>query len=381
MDRHEYGKPDRLSRIATASREFEENNLAYRVILWGTGFVGSAVLRELISHPEYEVVAVVVHDAEKEGKDVGSLAGDEPVGLLATRDSEAALALDADAVAYFGPSAMHAELNMRNLCAALRAGKNVVETSMGMFQNPKRAPDEMRERIEAACRDGATSFFSGGIDPGFGNDLLPLTLLGLCGRVESIRTTEFIDCGNYPDQQSMINMGLRQPVASPALLETPGLMTTIWGGPLYMIADALGVEVEGTEENYERWAAPHAIDFPLGRVEAGEAAAHRIELRGLVAGRPRIIIDHVHRLHVDAAPDWPRPGLDRAHANRIEIAGHPDIVQETVLSDHHSGDGNLGGCLATGMRAIGAIPAVCAAAPGILSTVDLPLIFGRGAMH
>lgn len=355
--------------------------MPYRVILWGTGFVGSAVLRDLLAHPEYEIVAVVVHGEEKEGQDIGVLAGREPVGIAATRDSDAALALDADAVAYFGPSAMYAEINMRNLCAALRSGKNVVETSMGMFQNPKRAPEEMRAAIEAACKEGGSSFFSGGIDPGFGNDLLPLTLLGLCGHVESVRTTEFIDCGSYPDQQSMINMGLRQPVENPALLETPGLMTTIWGGPLYMIAEALGVEVERTEENYERWAAPEAIDFPLGRVEAGEAAAHRIELRGIVDGRPRIIIDHVHRLHVDAGPDFPRPNLDRAHANRVEITGSPGIVQETVLSDRETGDGNRGGCLATGMRAIGAIPAVCAAPPGILSTLDLPLIFGRGSMY
>ena len=252
---------------------------------------------------------------------------------------------------------------------------------MGMFQNPKRAPKEMTAAIEAACRDGGTSFFSGGIDPGFGNDLLPLTLLGLCGRVESVRTTEFIDCGSYPDQQSMINMGLRQPVDQPALLETPGLMTTVWGGPLYMIAEALGVTVDSTEEHYERWAAPEAMDFPLGCVEAGEAAAHRIELRGIVDGRPRIIIDHVHRIREDAAPGWPRPSLDPAHATRIDIVGSPNIVQETVLSDSHTGDGNLGGCLATGMRAIGAIPAVCAAAPGVLSTLDLPLIFGKGGMY
>ena len=51
------------------------------------------------------------------------------------------------------------------------------------LQNPERAPDPIRDTIEAACRDGGTTFFSGGIDPGFGNDLLPLTLLGLCGRL------------------------------------------------------------------------------------------------------------------------------------------------------------------------------------------------------
>lgn len=118
----------------------------------------------------------------------------------------------------------------------------------------------------------------------------------------------------------------------------------------------------------------------MGRIEAGRCAAHRIELAGVVDGEERIVIDHVHRVVPDAAPDWPRPKSDPAHANRVEIQGSPNIVQETVLADANTGDGNAGGCLATGMRAVNAIPFVCAAAPGILSPLDLPLIVGRGGM-
>ena len=276
---------------------------------------------------------------------------------------------------------MHAETNMRNLEQALRAGKNVVETSMGAFQNPERAPAELREPIERACADAGKSFFSGGIDPGFANDLFPLTLLGLCGRVESVRTTEYIDGGSYPDQASLRMMGLLSSMEDTPLLETPGMMTGIWGGPLYMIASALGVEIEETREVYRRWGATQAMEFEFGRVLPGQCAAHRIELQGVVDGAPRIVIDHLHRMHADAAPDWPRPELDAVHANRIEIRGEPDVVQETVLRDPRTGDGNAGGCLATGMRAVNAIPAVCAAAPGVLSALDLPLVPGHGNMH
>ena len=105
-----------------------------------------------------------------------------------------------------------------------------------------------------------------------------------------------------------------------------------------------------------------------------------MELRGIVEGEARIIIDHVHRVVPDAAPDWPRPRADRTHANRVQIQGSPNILQETVFSDEFTGDGNAGGCLATGMRAANAIPIVCAAEPGILSTLDLPLIAGPGGM-
>lgn len=352
----------------------------YRVIVWGTGFVGKAVLRSLLGHPEYEIVGVIVNDPAKDGRDVGELIGAPRTGVIAMRDARAVLAREADAVAYFGPSAIHAATNMENLTAALRSGKNVVDTSMGVFQNPKRVPAELRRPIEDACRAGNATFFSGGIDPGFANDLFPLTLLGLCGRVDSVRTIEFIDGGNYPDQASLRMMGLLSNMNEPSLLESPGMMTGIWGGPLFMIADALGVEIEETREVYRRWGATEAVEFAYGRVEPGQCAAHRVELQGIVGGEPRIFIDHLHRMFPEAAPDWPRPRMHVVHANRIEIVGEPDIEQETVLSDA-KGDGNAGGCLATGMRAFNAIPAVCAAPPGILSTLDLPLIAGRGGMR
>ena len=355
--------------------------MAYRIIVWGTGFVGSAVLRNLVAHPNFEIAAVLVNAAEKDGLDLGEILGVAETGIRATRDAEAALSVEADAVAYFGPNAMHAEANMQNLTMALRSGKNVVDTSMGVFQNPLRVDPALRARIEEACEEGSSSFFSGGIDPGFGNDLFPLTLLGLAGRVDCVHTTEFIDAGTYPDQASLMGLGLARPTSDPALLEAPGLMTSIWGGPLYMMAEALGVEIESTVENYRRWASPSAIDFPLGHLEPGDCAAHQIELQGIVDGKPRIIVDHIHRVYEEAAPDWPRPRLHVAHANRISIAGSPNIEQETVFADEHTGDGNLGGCLATGMRAVNAIPAVCEAEPGILSTLDLPLLVGRGGMH
>lgn len=354
--------------------------MAHRVIVWGTGFVGSSVLRILLHHPAYDVVGVLVNDPAKEGKDVGDLVGAAPVGLRASRDTAAVLGLDADAVAYFGPSALHAAINLENLSQALRAGKNVVETTMGAFQNPTRVPDEVRAPIEEACAVGGSSFFSGGIDPGFGNDLFPLTVLGVCGRVDSVRTTEFLDAGTYPDQASLQALGLQSSLDDPPLLDAPGLMTSVWGGPLYMIAEALGVDVEETRELYRRWPAPEPVDFPFGRVEKGCAAAQRIELQGIVRGEPRIIIDHVHRIVPDAAPDWPRPTSHPAHATRVEVCGSPNVVQETVFADEHTGDGNAAGCLATGMRAVNAIPAVCDAPPGILSTLDLPLIAGRGGM-
>ena len=69
-----------------------------RVIQWATGNVGQASLRALIGNPAFDLVGVYVYSDDKEGRDVGELAGLEPAALRATHDREAILALDADAV-------------------------------------------------------------------------------------------------------------------------------------------------------------------------------------------------------------------------------------------------------------------------------------------
>ncbi len=355
--------------------------MSYKVIVWGTGLVGKAVLRHLLNNPHYEIAGVIVSSEEKNNRDIAEMLGIEATGIIASIDSASVLARDADVVAYFGPSAIYADINMANLTAALRAGKHVVDTSMGVFENPSRAPQELLDQIDQACAVHGKSFFSGGIDPGFANDLFPLTLLGVCAQVEKIRTIEFIDAGTYPDQESLIQMGLKSKSEDTAVLSLEGIMSAVWGGPLYMIADALGVEVQETREIYDRWFATEAVDYAMGRVEVGECAAHRVQLQGIVDGEVKIIIDHYHRLFPDAAPDWQRPETNHVHANRIEIDGSPRIRQETVLEDPITGDGNAGTCLATGMRVINAIPAVCDAPSGILSTMDLPIIGGKGVMH
>ena len=81
------------------------------------------------------------------------------------------------------------------------------------------------------------------------------------------------------------------------------------------------------------------------------------------------------RLRDDLAPDWPQPtGLRAAIACVIE--GSPSITCELTLAGD-DGDHNTGALVATALRILNAIPAVCAAKPGLLSALDLPLVTGR----
>jgi hypothetical protein len=74
--------------------------MTLRVIQWATGGVGCAAIEAIASHPELELVGVWVHSSAKVGKDAGELAGIAPLGVTATNDVEALLALQADCIVY-----------------------------------------------------------------------------------------------------------------------------------------------------------------------------------------------------------------------------------------------------------------------------------------
>ena len=353
--------------------------MPYKVIVWGTGFIGKMVIRELVDHPNYELVGVIVNAAEKDGMDAGEIAGIGPIGLEARRDAEAALTIGADAVAYFGPTAALAARNIENMSMAMRAGMDVVSTSMTPFVYPKACPPHMIEPLEKVCQETGKSCFTTGIDPGFANDLFPMTLIGLCARVDRVRIQEILDYSTYSGDYAP--MGLGEAMEHKALLEEPKVLIFSWGHTVPMIADAIGVELETIDTLWEKWATPERIEFPYGTIEPGHCAAIRFEIRGWVGGEPRITLEHCNRITNAAAPHWPRAKMVENDAYRVIVEGSPNIEQETSFRGALDDDPNSGGCLSTGMRAVNAIPAVCAAPPGILSALDLPLIPGRHNMR
>src|SRR2546430_8219333 len=158
--------------------------MAYRVMQWSTGNVGTLALRCIVGHPELELVGLWVHGSAKAGKDAGELCGLGPVGVRATTDAEALLALDADCVCYTATADLRPFEAVEDVCRILASGKNVVSSSLVPLVHPRSFFPEVRDQLEDACRKGGTSFFTSGIDPRFAEDLLPLTPPGLCERRE-----------------------------------------------------------------------------------------------------------------------------------------------------------------------------------------------------
>jgi 2,4-diaminopentanoate dehydrogenase len=353
-----------------------------RVVVWGTGFVGKMVIPEIWRHPYFELVGVGVSNPDKVGQDAGEICGMGPIGVMATDDVDALIALRPDALVHYGPTAAHAGENIRDMSAFLKAGIDVCSTAMtpwvwpGMTLNPPSWIDPITE----ACAEGDSSCFTTGIDPGFANDLFPMTLMGLCGEVRQVKALEILDYINYEGDYED-EMGIGRPPEFVPLLEHSEILVMSWGATVPMMAHAVGVELDDITTTWEKWATPTAIATAKGVINPGEVAAIRFTISGNLRGEPRICLEHVNRVGSDAAPDWPRGTQDDVY--RVEIDGSPSITQETTFrfTDGSGRDAAAAGCLATGLRALNAVPAVNDLPAGWVTALDLPLIPGFGTIR
>jgi 4-hydroxy-tetrahydrodipicolinate reductase len=346
----------------------------YRVIQWSTGNVGTLALRCILGHPELRLAGLLVHSAAKAGKDAGELCGIGRVGVAATNDVDAVLALDADCVCYTATADLRPFEAIDDICRILASGKNVVSSSVVPLVHPKSFLPEWRRKLEDACQQGRSSFFTSGIDPGFANDFLPLALSGLSERWDEVRIQEIINYATYDQPQVLFEtMGFGKAMDHVSLLLSPGVLSFAWGGTVRLLAEGLGVTLDDVREVYERRPATAPIRVCGRTVEAGTMAALRFEVQGIVGGRAAIVVEHVTRLDDALAPEWPTGN----GSYRVLIAGSPGMRCEFEFWDEH-GDHAVGGVVLTAARVVNAIPAVCAAPPGLLSALDLGLITGKG---
>ncbi|MDT5350966.1 MAG: hypothetical protein QOH91_4253 [Mycobacterium sp.] len=352
--------------------------MVIRVAHVGTGNVGRLALTELITNPQFELTGLCVSSPEKVGRDAGALAGvDVDTGVAAVDDLDAVLAANPDCVVYCAMGDTRLPEAMADVMRILAAGVNVVGSSPGLLQYPWGVmPDKYIARVENAAQQGNSSIFINGVDPGFSNDLIPFALAGTCQRIEQVRCMEIADYASYDGAEVMYYMGFGRALDDMPMLLQPGLLSIAWGTAIRQLAAGLGIEVDQITESHQREPAPEDFDIAVGAVAKGTQAALQFEIRGMVNGHPAIVIEHVTRLRPDLRPDWAQPAAGGG-SYRVEITGEPSYAVDIVPSSR-KGDHNYAAILGAAGRIVNAIPAVIAAPPGIRTTLELPLVTGKG---
>lgn len=352
--------------------------MSLRVVQWSTGNVGRHAITGIAARPDLELAGVWVCDPAKVGRDAGELAGlSRRLGVAATTDAEALLALRPDCVVYTAMADDRLLEAIGDLTRFLGAGINVVSSSPVFLQYPTGVvPEEMLAPIRQAAADGGASLWVNGVDPGFANDWLPLLLTSVCERIERVRCLEIMDYATYHNPKVLFEiMGFGRPLDDVPMLLRPGVLSLAWGSVVRQLAAGLGVTLDRVEDSYVRLPAPEDFEIAAGTVARGTAAALRFEVRGMVGDHAVCVLEHVTRLRPDLAPKWPQPAGQSCY--RVEVTGEPNYTLDLQLLGT-DGDHNTAGLKATAMRLVNAIPAVVGAEPGLLTALDLPLVTGRG---
>ena len=343
-------------------------------VVWGTGNVGRAAIRAVDAHPLLELAAVVVHDPAKVGRDAGDL-GDvgRALGVAATDDVDAVLAARPQAVVYAASGDIRPDDALADIVRAVRAGAVVVTPAIYALYDQRNAPAEVRDPVVAAVAEGGGSLFVSGIDPGWGNDVLPLLVSGLGTTVDAIRCQEIFDYTTYDQEDSVRYLvGMGQPMDYEPPMLAPTVPTMVWGGQVRLMARALGVELDDVREVVERRPLDETVSTKaMGDFEAGTQGAVRFEVQGIVGGEPRIVIEHVTRIHASCAVDWPVPP-DGDGAHRVIVEGRPRI-EVTVEATDEGGNRSAGGNATAVGRLVNAIDWLVDAEPGLYDALDVPL--------
>ncbi len=344
--------------------------MTIRVVQWTTGNVGQRSVRAVAANPELELVGCYAWSPDKVGRDVGELCGIGPVGVAASDDVDALLALHPDCVIYnpMWP-------NVDELVRILDAGVNVVSTA-AFITGTNLGPD--RDRIAAACTRGGSSMFGTGVNPGFAQ-LLSLVLANICDRVDKITITESADSTLYDSPTTELPAGFARPIDDPMLPKMTEHGTAVFAEAIALVADALGIELDEIVCESEYAQTTEDLVMESWTIPAGCVAGITARWQGRVDGRTVVQINLRWKKGHTLDPDWP---IEDGYL--IEIDGQPTIrtkvdllpppdFQATTFADFM-----VLGMIITAMPAINAIPAVVAAPPGIVTYADLPLPLPRG---
>ncbi|MCV7169934.1 dihydrodipicolinate reductase [Mycobacterium manitobense] len=347
--------------------------MTHRVVQWTTGNVGTKSVQAIAANPLLELVGCYAWSADKVGRDAGELAGIPALGITATDDVDALLALRPDCVVY---NPMFADVE--ELIRILESGVNVVTTSEFITGDGLGAD---RERIVEACVRGDATIFGSGINPGF-MQMLSIVTAGLSDRVDRISILESFDTTIYNSPATEKPMGFGYPIDQPDLPAITENGSWIFREAVLLVADALGARLDEVRCSVDYAQTTEDLELPGGwTIGKGCVAGVDVRWQGVIGGREVIEVRGRWRKGQSLDPDWP---MDFGYT--VEVQGRPTI--RTTLSFEPPPDFRaetlddfvMLGLTITAMPAITAIPAVVAAPPGIATYTTLPLMLPRGVL-
>jgi hypothetical protein len=336
--------------------------MSYRIIQWATGAIGKTCLRQVIDHPDLELVGLYVHSDRKAGKDAGDIARRPKTGVIATQSEDEIVALKADCVLYLPLNAGDVKLHDKTIQRLLRSGKNVITTIAHIY--PKGISAEYAKGFEEACREGKSTLFGTGINPGFISERIAVAMTGTCCQVDDVTVTEVYNLGEIQSAPFVFEQaGLGK---SPEFFKAGGtpmhcVFEHIFGEVLAYTGVELKTRYDQIVPDHEFAVTTRDVQLAAGIVPKGGVVNFRWRWRAMVQGKPFFTIQMLW------IGDRTLQGWDKNDGWEIDIRGAPgihmriDLVEPEGLPDRSKA---MQYCVSGPV--IRAIPAVCNAPPGVL---------------
>ena len=350
----------------------EGSGRALRVVQWTTGNVAAEAVKALMQRPDVELVGAYAYSPDKAGKDVGVLCDlGRDLGVCATNDVEALLALEPDCVVY---TPLHFDAG--EVQRILRAGVNVVTSAE--FLTGRNLSDEQRIAVEAAAEQGCATIFGSGMNPGFAQMVAAISS-GVSTNVSHASMTESVDVSQFIGDANFESVGWGRAQGDPGHADDVRRGTVVFAEAVDVFARLMGVDLDEICCDVVFAHTTEDVVADGVSIPAGHVGGMDVKWYGTVDGREVLAVNQRWVASRSLEPAW-----KIEHGYRVEIIGDPNVYVKVDLMPTAEDLADLTprrmrgiGLRITAAPLVNAIPAVCAAAPGIATYADLPAISAR----
>jgi len=326
--------------------------MSIRVLHMGLGPIGAAVVKQVAQRQGFRSVGAVDIDPAKVGKDLGTVIGlDKKLKVTISDDIRKAIkATKPDVVALCTSSSL--EKILPQIEAITKAKVPIVSTTEELSY-PYYSNKKLAKQIDKLARKAGVAILGTGVNPGFVMDALPITLTGVCERVDAIHIDRIQDASirRLPFQQK-IGSGLTpeefQERVEGGTVRHVGLTESI-----AMIADAMGWKLEKITDEIKPKIASKPVSSQFLTVKKGQVCGLIQDGTGYRDGKAIIT------LHMEAYLGAPES------FDAVEITGSPALKMKIA--------GGVHGDIATASIVVNSLRKIIEVTPGLHTMRDMPI--------
>ena len=325
-----------------------------RVVQYGVGPIGAAIVRLMRTKQAIEVVGAIDKDPAKAGQDLGTVVGaeDAPWGIIVASEAAGLLGDGVDLVTHSTSSSLRDVAGQ--LLEAVQAGCCLISTCEELAYPYRKYPD-ISARLDAEAKEWGVALVGTGVNPGFVMDKLLLTVAAAAQRVDHAKAVRIVDASHRRGPlQKKIGAGMSveefRAQVSAGVIKHHGLPESV-----AMVADGLGYTIDDIIEKIEPVVAKERVETKFLTVEAGQVSGVHQIARGISGGKDRIYMEL--KMYVGAG----------ASSDTIELTGDPNLTVSVPGGTH--------GDIATAAVVVNAIPTLLDASAGLRTSRDLPLCY------